>query len=87
MGMAARSAVLVASLLATVGCAMPSDNGRLTTTVDNVDYDARTISIGGLTIQVPEEQNIYEFQPGTKYTISYERQGDHFVLTQVEDMR
>ena len=81
--MAARSAVLAASLLATVGCVMPSDNGKLTTTVDNV---ARTISMGGLTIRVPEEQNIYEFQPGNKYMISYERQGDHFVLTQVEDM-
>ena len=84
--MAARSAVLAASLLATVGCVMPSDNGKLTTTVDNVDYDARTISMGGQTIRVPEEQNIYEFQPGNKYMISDERQGDHCVLTQVEDM-
>ena len=65
---------------------LPSDNGRLTTTVDNVDYDARTISMGGLTIEVPEEQNIHELQAGTKYTISYKRQDGHYVLTQVEDI-
>ena len=86
MRTALKRALVAALLIATVGCTMPSDNGRLTTTVDNVDYDARTISMGGLTIEVPEEQNIHELQPGTKYTISYKRQDGHYVLTQVEDI-
>jgi hypothetical protein len=87
MRTAPKRALVAALLLATVGCTMPSDNGRLTTIVDNVDYDARTISMGGVTIEVPEEQNIHELQPGTKYTISYKRQDGHLVLTQVEDIR
>ena len=87
MRTALKRTLVAALLLATVGCTMPSDNGRLTTIVDNVDYDARTISMGGLTIEVPEEQNIHELQPGTKYTIAYKRQDGHYVLTQVEDIR
>ena len=87
MRTALRSALVMALLLAAAGCAMLDDNGTVITTVDKVDPETRTITVGGKVLRVPEERNFVEIEQGSRYKISYEREGDHYVLTQLEARR
>jgi hypothetical protein len=87
MGTASKRALLAGLLLAAAGCTTLGDSGTITTTIDKVDAETRTITVAGKVLQVPEEQNFVEIEQGTRYKISYEREGDHYVLTQLEARR
>jgi Cu/Ag efflux protein CusF len=84
MRTALKRALVATLLLATAGCATLGDSGTVTGTIDKVDAETRTITVAGKLLQVPEERNFAEIEQGTKYKVSYEREGDHFVLTQLE---
>jgi hypothetical protein len=87
MRMLLRPVPFAALLLAAAGCAMLDDNGTVITTVDKVDPETRTITVGGKVLRVPEERNFVEIEQGSRYKISYEREGDYYVLTQLEARR
>lgn len=84
MRTAPKPALVAALLLAAAGCATLGDSGTVITTVDKVDPETRTITVAGKVLVVPEERNFVEIEQGSRYKISYEREGDHYVLTQLE---